>query len=218
MEARSCPSCSSASDADWAATSAVLAAAVATPVTGRLGDMYGKRLMLLTSLLMLVAGLMTAALSDGLGPVIVGRALQGLAPLGDARVTLLDAAGDVVATTTTGDDGAYAFSDLDGGPYTFIVAGCPSAPGRRGDSRRSGCREPRRPTGTSVGLVGLELAHNDQPSTPMAADRPGYRAATRSGHDKSPVHIPPSHSLSAAGVVFCRQGEDPLTVGCECVR
>lgn len=43
-------------------------------------------------------------------------------------MTLLDAAGDVVATTTTGDDGAYAFSDLDGGPYTLIVLGCPPGP------------------------------------------------------------------------------------------
>ncbi|MFE9450886.1 MFS transporter [Streptomyces sp. NPDC006739] len=75
-----------ASDAAWAVTATLLAAAVATPVMGRLGDMYGKRLMLLTSLVMLVAGSVTAALSDGLGPMIVGRALQGLAsgviPLG----------------------------------------------------------------------------------------------------------------------------------------
>jgi hypothetical protein len=46
-------------------------------------------------------------------------------PLGDARVTLVDAAGNVVATTTTGDDGAYAFSDLDGGQYTVIASGYP---------------------------------------------------------------------------------------------
>ncbi|MEW1775619.1 MFS transporter [Streptomyces sp. NPDC086777] len=76
----------SASDAAWAVTATLLAAAVATPVTGRLGDMYGKRLMLLTSVVMLVAGSVTAALSDTLVPMIVGRALQGLAsgviPLG----------------------------------------------------------------------------------------------------------------------------------------
>ncbi|WEO93868.1 MFS transporter [Streptomyces sp. FXJ1.172] len=76
----------SASDAAWAVTATLLAAAVATPVMGRLGDMYGKRLMLLTSLAMLVAGSVTAALSDGLAPMIAGRALQGLAsgviPLG----------------------------------------------------------------------------------------------------------------------------------------
>lgn len=34
-------------------------------------------------------------------------------PLPDARVTLVDAAGNVVATSTTGEDGAYAFTDLD---------------------------------------------------------------------------------------------------------
>lgn len=75
-----------ASDAAWAVTATLLAAAVATPVMGRLGDMYGKRRMLLVSLLMLIAGSVTAALSDGLVPMIVGRALQGLAsgviPLG----------------------------------------------------------------------------------------------------------------------------------------
>ncbi|WP_330350629.1 MFS transporter [Streptomyces sp. NBC_00582] len=76
----------SASDAAWAVTATLLAAAVATPVTGRLGDMYGKRRMLLVGLVMLVAGSVTAALSDTLAPMIVGRALQGLAsgviPLG----------------------------------------------------------------------------------------------------------------------------------------
>ncbi|MET8976647.1 MFS transporter [Streptomyces sp. NPDC004539] len=76
----------SASDATWAVTATLLAAAVATPVMGRLGDMYGKRRMLLVSLLTLVVGSVVAALSDQLAPMIVGRALQGLAsgviPLG----------------------------------------------------------------------------------------------------------------------------------------
>ncbi|MET8474000.1 MFS transporter [Streptomyces sp. NPDC006422] len=48
-----------------------------------------------------------------------GRALN------DARVTLVDAAGNVVATATTGEDGAYAFTDLDGGEYTVIATGYP---------------------------------------------------------------------------------------------
>ncbi|NMO37950.1 MFS transporter [Streptomyces sp. GMY01] len=75
-----------ASDTAWVVTATLLAAAVATPVMGRLGDMYGKRRMLLVSLAMLVIGSATAALSDSLVPMIVGRALQGLAsgviPLG----------------------------------------------------------------------------------------------------------------------------------------
>ncbi|MFD7405154.1 MFS transporter [Streptomyces sp. NPDC059866] len=74
------------SDTAWAVTATLLAAAVATPVMGRLGDMYGKRHMLLVSVVLLVAGSVTAALSDSLVPMIVGRVLQGLAsgviPLG----------------------------------------------------------------------------------------------------------------------------------------
>ena len=61
-----------ASDTAWAVTATLLAAAVAVPMTGRLGDMYGKRRMLLVSLVLLVAGSVTAALSDSLAPMIVG--------------------------------------------------------------------------------------------------------------------------------------------------
>ena len=46
-------------------------------------------------------------------------------PLADARVTLVDAAGNVAGTATTGADGAYAFADLDGGEYTVIATGYP---------------------------------------------------------------------------------------------
>ncbi|MCP2167379.1 MFS transporter [Goodfellowiella coeruleoviolacea] len=73
-------------DTSWAITATLLASAVATPVVGRLGDMYGKRRMLLLSLCLLVAGSAVAGLSDSLAPMIAGRALQGLAagviPLG----------------------------------------------------------------------------------------------------------------------------------------
>ncbi|WP_328426876.1 MFS transporter [Streptomyces sp. NBC_00443] len=75
-----------ASDTAWAVTATLLAAAVATPVMGRLGDMYGKRRMLLVSVVLLVTGSVVCALSDALIPMIVGRVLQGLAsgviPLG----------------------------------------------------------------------------------------------------------------------------------------
>ncbi|WP_328845422.1 MFS transporter [Streptomyces sp. NBC_00258] len=59
-----------------------------------------------------------------------GAQLQGVVrapggPLGDARVTLIDAAGNVVGTATTGADGAYAFADLDSGEYTVIATGYP---------------------------------------------------------------------------------------------
>ncbi|WP_251094063.1 MFS transporter [Streptomyces sp. Caat 7-52] len=61
-----------------------------------------------------------------------GARLQGVVraphgPLADARVTLVDQAGNVVGTATTGGDGAYAFTDLDGGEYTVIATGYPPA-------------------------------------------------------------------------------------------
>jgi MFS family permease len=46
-------------------------------------------------------------------------------PVEDARVTLLDAAGNVVDTLTTGPDGAFRFVDLSTGEYTVIAAGYP---------------------------------------------------------------------------------------------
>jgi len=59
-----------------------------------------------------------------------GAQLQGVVraphgPLADARVTLVDAAGNVVGTSTTGADGAYAFTDLNSGEYTVIATGYP---------------------------------------------------------------------------------------------
>ncbi|MFK4087593.1 MFS transporter [Kribbella sp. NPDC020789] len=76
----------SAGSTAWAITATLLAAAVATPIMGRLGDMYGKRRMLLISIGLLITGSVVAALSSSLIPLVVGRALQGFAsgviPLG----------------------------------------------------------------------------------------------------------------------------------------
>jgi MFS family permease len=65
-------------NASWVVTSTLLAAAVATPVMGRLGDMYGKRRMMLISLLLLVAGSLVSAFTSALVPMLVGRTLQGI--------------------------------------------------------------------------------------------------------------------------------------------
>ncbi|SHH76811.1 MFS transporter [Streptomyces sp. 3214.6] len=46
-------------------------------------------------------------------------------PVEDARVTLLDAAGNVVDTLTTGSDGVFRFVDLSSGEYTVIATGYP---------------------------------------------------------------------------------------------
>lgn len=66
------------SDASWAVTATLLTGAVATPVIGRLGDLYGKKHMLLISALGLSAGSVVSAFSGSLTPMVAGRALQGL--------------------------------------------------------------------------------------------------------------------------------------------
>ncbi|WP_447037122.1 MFS transporter [Streptomyces sp. DSM 118878] len=74
------------SNATWVMTSTLLAGAVATPIMGRLGDLFGKRKMLLSSLAVMVVGSLICAFTDDLLIMIVGRALQGFAmgaiPLG----------------------------------------------------------------------------------------------------------------------------------------
>ncbi|MEJ3655471.1 MFS transporter [Actinomycetes bacterium KLBMP 9759] len=64
-------------DASWVLTATLLTGAVATPVAGRLGDMYGKRRVLLASLALMVVGSVVCGLSQELVPMVVGRALQG---------------------------------------------------------------------------------------------------------------------------------------------
>lgn len=68
----------SASNASWVITATLLASAVATPVAGRLGDMYGKRRLLLASTVPLIVGSVVCALAGSVAPMVVGRGLQGL--------------------------------------------------------------------------------------------------------------------------------------------
>jgi EmrB/QacA subfamily drug resistance transporter len=64
--------------ATWLLTAFLLSAAVGTSIIGRLGDMYGKELLLLWTLLILAAGTLLAALSTSLGMLIVARVIQGV--------------------------------------------------------------------------------------------------------------------------------------------
>ncbi|EFL23263.1 membrane transporter [Streptomyces himastatinicus ATCC 53653] len=65
------------SNASWVVTSTLLAGAVSTPVMGRLGDMFGKRRMLMVALTLLVVGSLTCAVTSELVVMVVGRAIQG---------------------------------------------------------------------------------------------------------------------------------------------
>ena len=69
----------STSDASWVLTAYLLSASVLTPILGRLGDMVGKRKILIVVLSLLLAGTLLAALAPNLGVLVVARVLQGAA-------------------------------------------------------------------------------------------------------------------------------------------
>ncbi len=62
----------------WVITATLVAAAVCTPVAGRLGDMFGKRRIAMALLLLQAAGAILAALSNDVVTMVIARALQGM--------------------------------------------------------------------------------------------------------------------------------------------
>ncbi|MFJ8862130.1 MFS transporter [Streptomyces sp. NPDC102451] len=76
------------SNAAWVITATLLVSAVCVPVSGRLGDLLGKRRMLLACAVPLIVGSVVCALASSVVPMIVGRGLQGMGmgmvPLGIA--------------------------------------------------------------------------------------------------------------------------------------
>ncbi|GMA28575.1 MFS transporter [Arenivirga flava] len=62
----------------WVVTVSLLAGAISTPIAGRIGDLYGKKSVLLALLGLLVIGSLVCALAGSLTMLLVGRALQGL--------------------------------------------------------------------------------------------------------------------------------------------
>jgi EmrB/QacA subfamily drug resistance transporter len=68
----------STAGAAWILTAYLLSASVFTPVAGRLGDMFGKKRVLVVVLLILSVGTVGAGLSSTIGPMIVARVVQGV--------------------------------------------------------------------------------------------------------------------------------------------
>ncbi len=62
----------------WVFTSYLLAASVVTPIAGRLGDMFGKKRVLVVTLSGLAAGTLLGAIVTSLPLMIVARTIQGL--------------------------------------------------------------------------------------------------------------------------------------------
>ncbi|GAA4236263.1 MFS family permease [Streptosporangium album] len=128
----------------WVFTASLLAGAVATPLLSRLGDMYGKKRMILFTVGLLVLGSVICALSGSLAVLIAGRAMQGasaaLIPLaigmirdGFPRTRVMTAIGVVSATMGVGGNlgmivtGIIADRTPSHHPVFWITAGLAAA-------------------------------------------------------------------------------------------
>ncbi|SEO77227.1 MFS transporter [Trujillonella endophytica] len=115
----------SADTVQWLLTSTLLVSAVAVPLFGRLGDMFGTRRMLLVALGTLVVGSLVTATSTNVAVLIAGRAIQGLSsaavPLGIGLLSALlprERAGGAIALISAmlGVGGALGL------PFAGIIA------------------------------------------------------------------------------------------------
>jgi EmrB/QacA subfamily drug resistance transporter len=62
----------------WVLTAFLLSASVATPILGRLGDMFGKKRVLVIALTAVAVGTFVSAIASSLGLLVAGRVVQGL--------------------------------------------------------------------------------------------------------------------------------------------
>src|SRR3954453_15539317 len=63
----------------WLLTAFLVAASVATPLLGRMGDLFGRGRVLSATMAVFLAGSVLCATADSLGVLIAGRILQGAA-------------------------------------------------------------------------------------------------------------------------------------------
>ncbi len=85
----------------WVVTAYLLAQTVATPLYGKLGDLYGRKVILQAAVLIFLAGSVLCGLAQGMGQLIAFRALQGLGG-GGLMVGAQAAIGDIVSPRDRG--------------------------------------------------------------------------------------------------------------------
>jgi len=85
----------------WIVTAYLLATTIVTPLYGKLGDLFGRKIVLQSAILLFLAGSALCGLSRSMGQLIVFRALQGLGG-GGLIVVAMAAIGDLFSPRERG--------------------------------------------------------------------------------------------------------------------
>jgi EmrB/QacA subfamily drug resistance transporter len=85
----------------WVVTAYTLATAVATPVWGKLGDLYGRKGMFMASIVLFLVGSALAGMAQGMNELIAFRGVQGLGA-GGLMVGAMAIIGDLVSPRERG--------------------------------------------------------------------------------------------------------------------
>jgi EmrB/QacA subfamily drug resistance transporter len=85
----------------WVFTAYILTSTVVAPLYGKLGDLYGRRVMVFAAVALFLAGSLACAASSSMTALIAARAVQGLGG-GGLFVLALSVVGDVIAPKDRG--------------------------------------------------------------------------------------------------------------------
>ncbi len=85
----------------WVVTAYLLASTVSGPLYGKLGDLYGRKIVLQVAIVLFLIGSALCGLSQSMTELIAFRALQGLGG-GGLMVTTMAAVGDIIAPRDRG--------------------------------------------------------------------------------------------------------------------
>ena len=85
----------------WVVTAYLLASTIVTPLYGKLGDLYGRKLVLQTAIVLFLVGSALCGLAQNMPELIAFRAVQGLGG-GGLMVTTVAVIGDLVAPRDRG--------------------------------------------------------------------------------------------------------------------
>ena len=136
----------------WVVTAYTLATAASTPIWGKLGDMYGRKGIFLTSIVIFLIGSVLSGMSQDMGQLIGFRAVQGLGA-GGLMVGVMAIIGDLIPPRERGK-----YQGMMAGVMALAMIGGPLVGGTITDH---------------LGLA-LELLH--QPAARRHRARHGHRA------------------------------------------